>query len=408
MNDTLLQIMQQSDSTEAGKALQSWLRDRVRTAFFEAVEAEVIALCGEKHSRVGDRELRRAGSAESSVYLEGKKQKAKKPRVRRHSSAGSFEVELKTWKAAQDPTEWEEAMKRAILCGVSCRDIENLESSKVQGMSRTNISRLWQKKAVALVEEMQQNTLEDIDIVALLIDGVVLCKGLVATVALGIDTQGEKRILGFRVGSSENAEVCRDLLSNLKRRGLKSPCNRMLLAVLDGSDALRRALLEIYPDTIIQRCLVHKERNIRAYLSKRHWKELSELFNRLRKCQGYDQALEARKAMVAFLSDKNAQARQSLEEAGDELLSLFELDVPNTLNITFLSTNMIENTFRNLRRHIGRVTRWRKDTSQADLWLASGLKLAERGFYRVRGRKELPELVKALESCLEDKVKRGT
>jgi transposase-like protein len=282
--------------------------------------------------------------------------------------------------------------------------METLSEAKVRGMSKSNVSRLWQRKAALIVEEMQQKNLNEIDLVALMLDGVVLCRSLVATVALGIDSNGIKHILGFKVGSSENTEVCRDLLSNLQRRGLKVHKDRKLLAVLDGSNALRNGILELFPGTIIQRCLVHKERNIRGYLPKKYWKELAVLFKRLRLSQGSDQAKEAKKEIEAFLTNKNAQARDSLEEAGEELLAFFELEVPNTLNITFLSTNIIENTFKNLRRHIGRVARWRKETSQADLWLASGLTLAAAGFRRVRGIDEFPKLIQALEK--EKKAER--
>ena len=97
-----------------------------------------------------------------------------------------------------------------------------------------------------------------------------------------------------------------------------------------------------------------------------------------------------------FLSDKNKAARDSLEEAGEELLAFLRLEVPATLNKTFLSTNIIENAIRNLRRHIGRVCRWRHESDHPERWIASGLKLAERGFRKVRGYKDLGKLEKAL------------
>jgi putative transposase len=214
---------------------------------------------------------------------------------------------------------------------------------------------------------------------------------------LGINAEGEKRILGLRVGSSENKEVCRDLLSNLVRRGLKAPEGRYLFAVLDGSEALKRALFEVYPDTLIQRCLVHKERNLKGYLSNRHWAELARLFKGLRECRGSEQAKEAAEAIEAFLEDKNAQAKASWLEGGDEVIALPRLDVPNDLHRPLLSTNCIENVFKNLRRHIDKVCRWRESTDQADRWLASGLILASKGFRRIVGHKHLPELVRALE-----------
>jgi len=109
---------------------------------------------------------------------------------------------------------------------------------------------------------MQQSDLSDFELVVLMLDAVVLSAGLVATVALGINACGQKRVLGFQVGSSESQEVCRDLLSNLNRRGLAAPEGRYLFAVLDGSKLLKLALLQVYPNTLIQRGLVYKERNL--------------------------------------------------------------------------------------------------------------------------------------------------
>lgn len=91
--------------------------------------------------------------------------------------------------------------------------------------------------------------------------------------ALGIDAEGRKQILDFDLGNSENTEVCRGLLRRLVKRGFK--CRHRLFAVLDGSDALRSALLEFFPDAVVQRCLVHKERNIKSKLLKKHWGEVT-------------------------------------------------------------------------------------------------------------------------------------
>jgi putative transposase len=272
-----------------------------------------------------------------------------------------------------------------------------LRDSEVQGESKSNLSRLWQRKAAELVVELQEADLTGYDLLVLMVDAVVLAEGLTVTVALGINTQGEKRILGYRVGASENEEVCMDLLKGLRSRGLKESETRTLLAVLDGSKALKNAVHKSFRRVLVQRCLVHKERNIRGYLSKRDWKALSVHFNRLRKAQGAEAALEACAALEGFLATRNAQARESYAETGEELLVLHRLAVPNTLNVSLLSTNSIENAFKNLRRHIGRVCRWRKNTDQADLWVSSGLILAQKGFRRIRGHKDIEDLVKALE-----------
>jgi putative transposase len=141
---------------------------------------------------------------------------------------------------------------------------------------------------------------------------------------------------------------------------------------------------------------VHKERNLRGYLSKRHWTELARRFNQLRKVQVGEQAEAAAKDIRTFLHDKNGQAYESFAEAGEDLLRLFHLEVPNRLHRTLLSTNAIENVFKNLRRHLDRVCRWRENTDQADRWMASGLMLAQRGFRRVRGHEDIGQLTEAL------------
>jgi len=382
------------DSTEA---LREHLRASAREALKEIFEQEIRSLCGERYHPDGG-DCRRSGTAPSYVMTDARREAMERPRVRRERLDGrTEEVQLKSWKMAQSPDEWEAAMMRAVLCGVSTRGCKRLRADDLVGESRSSISRLWQRKAAELVERVQQSDLSGIDLVVLMLDGVVLSKGAVATVALGIDTSGTKHVLGFRVGSSENQEVCRDLLGNLCRRGLRHPRERYLLGVLDGSKALEKALLEVFPKTLIQRCLVHKERNLKGYLSTRHWSEVNALFKRLRKCQGAEAAEEALADLEVFLRNKNQQARESLEEARDQLLTLLELDVPNTLNRSLLSTNCIENLFNNLRRHIGKVCRWREETDQADRWLASGLILASEGFRKISGYREIPALVGALE-----------
>ncbi len=92
----------------------------------------------------------------------------------------------------------------------------------------------------------------------------------------------------------------------------------------------------------------------------------------------------------------NAEAYRSLHEAGDDLLALHRLNVPNTLHRSLLSTNAIENSFLNTRRKLGRVTRFRAETDQASRWLSYALLEAEKGFRRISGHTYLPSLIAAL------------
>jgi len=371
---------------------------------------EVDALCGPRYERDRERPCYRAGSASSPVYVRGKPEELTRPRVRRREEdGGSVEVFLKTFKVAQDPQSWEEALMAATLCGVSTRDQQRLHPEELKGLSRSAVSRLWKTKAEEVAEEMQTRDLSERPVLGVMLDGVRLADGLWVVIAIGFYVDGTKEVLGFAVGSSENTEVCRDLMGKLHRRGLQTKPDLRLLAVLDGSDALKTALLEFFPDAVVQRCLVHKERNLRGYLPKKYWSELAALFKRLRRAQGREAAEAAREEIRAFLASKNQQARDSFEEAGEELIAFHCLEVPSTLNTTFLSTNCIvpseataategrRNAIKNLRRHIGRVCRWRKETDQAKLWVGSGLTLAQKGFRRIRGHKDLGHLEKALQ-----------
>ncbi len=186
-------------------------------------------------------------------------------------------------------------------------------------------------------------------------------------------------------------------MSRITERGFEPEKGHRLLAVLDGAKALKNAVLKVWDDAVIQRCLVHKERNIRGKLSSKHHGKLAEHFAALRIAQGPEQAQEALWNLREFLKGVSAQALESLEESGEEeLLAFHRLSLPNTLNTTFLSTNNIENAFRNTRRKIGRVTRWREETNQASKWLAYALTKAGEGFRRIKGFQEMGKLHAAL------------
>jgi len=112
--------------------------------------------------------------------------------------------------------------------------------------------------------------------------------------------------------------------------------------------------------------------------------------------QGKDAALEVVDELRNFLKGKNAESLRSLEEAGEDLTALQSLNVPNTLHRNLLSTNAIENSFRNTRKKLGRVTRFRAGTDQATRWMAFALLEVEKGFRRISGHKDMPQLVAAL------------
>lgn len=395
MHDSiLLQTLGQVSSSEAGEVFRTHVRGCVLEMISEVMAAEVTSLCGAKHHPAGG-DYFRSGSSSGRVLVDGEREEIVRPRVRRrHEEGGSSEVPLETYQAARCPRQLQQSIVTALVAGVSTREVAQTQPHS-PGVGKSNVSRLWQSVGHQFVEELRGQDLTAKDWAIVMLDGIRLSKDQLAIVAIGITADGHKHVLDFDLGSTENTEVCRGLLRRLSKRGFR--CQRRLLAVLDGSDALRAALLEFFPDAVIQRCLVHKERNLRAKLSKRHWGELGRLFKRLRAVQGQQAGEEVVAELIAFLKPLNAEALNSLQEAGEELITLHRLNAPNTLHRNLLSTNAIENSFRNTRGKLGRVTRFRAETDQATRWLAYALTEVEQGFHRISGYRDLPQLLKALE-----------
>ena len=404
MNEvSLLQSLGQVSASQTGEVFRDFLRGQVREMICEVMAAEVTELCGPKH-HPSSQDHYRAGTSPGRVLVEGDQEQVVRPRVRRKASDGtSGEVELASYTAAKDPQQLQAQIVQAIVSGVSSRAVEE-NHPKSPGVKRSSVSRLWQEAGKKFVEQLRSKDLGAVTWCALMLDGIRLSKEQTAVVALGIDAKGHKHVLDFVLGSSESLEIARELMGRIVKRGFQ--CEHRLYVVLDGSDALRAAVKEFFSDSVIQRCLVHKERNIKGKLSKRHWGEVSRLFTRLRVVQGIDAAEEVLGELKSFLEPINAEAYRSLQESGEDLLALHRLNVPNTLHRSLLSTNAIENSFLNTRRKIGRVTRFRAETDQASRWLSYALLEAEKGFRRILGHADLRSLISALEKSKSSPAKK--
>ncbi len=368
-----LDLIRQLDSHEAGETFRTFICSEIRKLIVETIADEVTALCGPAYRPSPDSPCRRGGSAVGSVMLDGRREKVRRPRVVRDDAAGRREERLASYEASRNGDHVRERILRALVAGVASRDQAGLHPDFPA--SRSEISRLWIVEGRQRLEQFRSRDLSGGSLWALMVDGIHLSEDLTGVVALGISTDGRKTLLDFEIGASENAEVCDLLMSRLIHRGLSFAGPP--LAVLDGSKVLRASVLRHFSDAHVQRCLVHKERNIRGTLSRKWHGRLAGFFNRLRAVQGLDAALEVVAELRAFLAEHSRKALDSLDEAGDDLLTLHRLNCPSTLNTSLLSTNSIENPFRNVRARIGRVKRWRAATDQAERWLACGLVEAE-------------------------------
>jgi len=370
------------------------LRDSLRATAEQMLEEEVNALCGESHRPEAGAQYRRAGSESGTCHAEGRREAILRPRVRKQVGDGTErEHVLASYAAMRQPGNNAAAVVTALGAGMSTRS-QAWASEGV--MSKTAASRHWIEATAAKIAELRERDLSKTAFFGIMLDGVAVGRGAVVVIALGLACTGEKMVLDFEVGSSENAVVSTALVARLQRRGFGPPPGGRLFAVLDGAAALESAVLAIWPSACIQRCLVHKERNLYGYLRKGDHAEASRLWERLRLAQGEVAGREALAQLRAFLLPLNAAATTSLDEAGDALITLHKLNVPATLHVSLLSTNAIENVMRNYRSQTAKVSRWRLETNQISRWTATALLHVELGFHRLKGYADLPKLVAAL------------
>ena len=192
----------------------------------------------------------------------GRRVSVKRPRAR---SIDGHEVELPSWKqfSVEDPLH-ERALTQ-MLVGVSTRkydrSLEPLdESVDERGTSKSAVSRRFVSITKAQMDEWFARDLSGIDFVVVMLDGVHIADHVIL-VAVGIDSDGKKHVLGIREGATENATTCKELLVELRERGLST--EKSTLFVLDGSKALRKAVVEVWGERAkIQRCQAHKIRNV--------------------------------------------------------------------------------------------------------------------------------------------------
>ena len=369
-----------------------FIEDAGKLALMAAMEREVDLLCGKSYAPKGE-EYRRAGSEKGRVYFNGQAHGLTRPRVRERGDDGSErETELTTYGIGRSRRHLSAEIMQMSEGGMSLRGIQRL---KRKGFSAATAQKVLVEESAKAVLALRGRDLSEEEFFCLMIDGVVLSRDVVVIVAIGFCTDGRKIVLDFVRGHTENYELCRELLGRLVKRGF-APVTERLLAVLDGGNALSKTVLEFFPTAKVQRCWVHKERNLHAYLNKKDHGECSGLIDRIRKAQGAEDGRVCYEELEKFLVVRNQAAVQSLHEGGAELLTFHGLDVPATLNRTFLSTNMIENVMLNFRRHTGRVTKWDPKSDQVERWTSSALLLAEEGFNKICNHRDLPGLVAAL------------
>lgn len=383
------------------------LRRQVREGLIEAIqqavaatarqliEDEVVSLVGEPWSRKGDSPLRRGGYTDTTIFLDGEPHLMRRPRVR-DREAGS-EHPLPTLRALRNRDALDEDVKERLVRGISTRNYEEALTSLSEGLGlkRSAVSAAFQRASQKDLDALNSRSLERWTFAAVYIDGTAF-QDHTCVIAMGIAVDGTKVILGVREGATENAQVVTDLLEDLQGRGLQLVGPGLF--IVDGAKALRSSITSVFGRrALVQRCHVHKSRNVAGYLPPR-WQ--AELRRRLRAAWGmttHEDAHQALQDLVRWLERLSESAAASLREGLEETLTVHRLGIGGTLRRTLVTTNPIESANDIVKAFARRVKRWR-GSSMVLRWVGSGLVTAESQFRRVKGHAAMPQLVAALES----------
>jgi len=365
------------------------------------MEADRHELCGAHNVPDAKRRAVRGGTTRSAVVLGGQRIAIARPRAR-SLEHGELKLPAFAWAAQADPLD--AATMASMAAGVSTRRyVRTLDPlpapEEPRSVSKSAVSRRWVALSQAQLHEWLSCSLKELDLPVVMIDGIHF-RERVILVALGIDAQGDKHVLGLREGSTESTRVVRSLLSDLIDRGLDADCAR--LWVIDGGKALRRAIVDCFGQrALVQRCQEHKRRNVVEHLPQ----ELHAGVGRaMRAAWDSGNAVLAKKQLQRLASSLEARhpgATASLREGMDETLTAQTLGISGALYRTLRTTNPIENLNGSIAHFTRNVKRW-KDGQMTLRWIAGALSDAKGRFRKLRGHRDMKLLLAELTTRVEN------
>ena len=373
---------------EAGLALMSLV-----------MEEEVRHVAGERHQQHEERRAHRWGKEDGYCVIDGQKVPIQRTRLRtknkREQRLGSYELFQRSGPLQQGV--WDKMMR-----GLSTRNYGAVvkDFSTAYGVEKSAVSENFIEASREKVKQLMERPLGELRLCAVLIDGTPF-KDRQMIVALGIGCDGRKTVLGLRQGATENTTVVGALLSDLLERGLDFSTPR--LYVLDGGKALHTAVRRHAGEAaFIQRCQVHKKRNVVDHLPEEHKADVRRKLQNAYSMADYADAKRALEQLHYELMHLNPSAARSLEDGLEETLTVHKLRVPDQLRRTLSCTNVIESAFSVVETVCRNVKRWR-DGDQIERWVGSGLLVAEQQFRKVIGFRQIPLLLSSLANAVSHK-----
>jgi putative transposase len=369
------------------------------------MDESVTAIAGPRGKHDPDRMGVRHGTEAGSVVLGGRQVPVRRPRVR--TADRTAEVAVPAYELFASTELLGELALERMMAKLSTRryhaglePVGSAVEASARSTSRSAVSRRFVAMTEQALDEMMTADLCELDLVALMIDGVHFADHL-CVVALGISIDGTKIPLGVLEGSTENATVVKALLADLAARGLD--VTRPILVVIDGAKALASAVKEIFDHPLVQRCQLHKIRNVEGHLDKTTAATVTKKMRAAYRDPDLLHAEAALEALARSLDKAHPGAAGSLREGLAETLTVNRLGVPPTLARTLRSTNAIESMIEICRDHSTNVKRWR-DGQMALRWCAAGMHEAAKQFRRVNGYLHLAGLRVALDKQFAEAV----
>lgn len=365
------------------------------------MESDRIALCGAKGVPDPQRRATRGGSTASQVVLGGQRIAVRRPRAR-SLDAGELRLPSFEWAANADPLD--AATMAAIAAGVSTRRYASTQepvpaAHQPRAVSKSAVSRRFVQLSQEQLAQWLARPIGQLDLPVVMIDGIHF-RDRVILLAIGIDAQGNKHVLGLREGSTEATRVVSSLLSDLIDRGLDA--QRMRLWVIDGGKALRKAIVQTFGATaLIQRCQEHKRRNVLEHLPEDMHASVKRTLKDAWTASDADLGRRQLQRLATSLQGKHPGAAASLREGLDETLTVQALGITGALYRTLRTTNPIENLNGSVAHYSRNVKRW-GDGQMVLRWVASALSDAADRMRKLRGCSQMRTLLKALDARRTD------
>src|SRR5213594_359739 len=384
--------------------LLTWVQSAGLVALDAVFREEAAALAGPKGRHEPTRTHHHWGATPRQLTFGGRQLSLSCPRVR---SREGQEAALPSVRAFREKDPLTTRVMDQLLLGVSTRGYAaSLEAAPAGTRSRATSKSAVSRRLVAATRTQFTaqlgRRLDELDLVALFLDGVHVA-GQTLIVALGVAADGSKTPLGIRLGSTENAAICTEHLQDLVTRGLR--LDGRVLCVIDGGKGLRKALEEVLGTrAVIQRCQLHKQRNLLALVPHRRQPFVRAALRRAYRAASAAAARRQLQALASWLeTNSHPDAAASLREGLEETLTVLKLDLPPTLRRFFATTNCIENLVATLRHVARNVKRWRAG-DMIHRWAGLGLLRAAARFRRIKGHRDLPRLVSALRPTAADEA----